>query len=290
MRTRSISAVGVVIVGLVPAFFGGSLFAVAWALLCLIGYVEYLGLADPLGQPRLGAAIGAAVVAGLALVGLSEARLLPMALIAVGTWAPLLVALARAPEPGLFSGWALTAAGTLYLGLPAYAVVTLRQLDGAIEADWLRSLSETMALGWSAQPRGLSWFLLVLAVTWIADTAAYLVGRSWGRRPLIPTVSPKKTIEGSIGGLTGAAATGALGVWLFGLEVHPLLGAGFGIVLGVAGQLGDLVESLLKRQVGVKDTGALIPGHGGMLDRIDALLMTFPVGWALAEVVDRWLQ
>jgi phosphatidate cytidylyltransferase len=114
-----------------------------------------------------------------------------------------------------------------------------------------------------------------------------LVGRIVGRRPLIPRVSPNKTVEGAVGGLVGAALTGALAVRLFGLDLPVGVGLSLGAVIGVVGQLGDLAESLLKRQAGVKDSGNLIPGHGGMLDRIDALLFSFALGWPLAGIVDR---
>ena len=119
---------------------------------------------------------------------------------------------------------------------------------------------------------------------------AYLVGRAVGRRPLIPRISPKRTVEGAVGGLAGSASTGALCVALFGLGISPVIGFVLGALLGVIGQLGDQVESLLKRQASVKDSGSLIPGHGGMLDRIDALLFTLPAGWITATLVDRITQ
>ncbi len=129
--------------------------------------------------------------------------------------------------------------------------------------------------------------LVVILITWLSDSGAYLVGRSFGRRQLIPVVSPKKTVEGLAGGLVAAALTGALGVALFGLDVSWIYGLLLGIAIGVIGVVGDLAESILKRQAGVKDSGTLIPGHGGMLDRIDALLFTFTAGWYLATLIDR---
>ncbi|HKY62712.1 MAG TPA: phosphatidate cytidylyltransferase [bacterium] len=125
-------------------------------------------------------------------------------------------------------------------------------------------------------PSGASWLLLVLASTFGADTGAYLVGRTIGKHKLAPHVSPGKTIEGLIGG-TGLSVVAAL---ITRLLIPGDLSVGdcvwVGLAVGFIGPLGDLSESMLKRSVGVKDSGNLIPGHGGLLDRIDALLFTAP--------------
>lgn len=127
-----------------------------------------------------------------------------------------------------------------------------------------------------ALPRGERWLLVALLVTWAGDTGAYYTGRRWGRRPLAPSLSPKKTLEGAVGGLIASLA-GAVLAWVWfagylgGLEV-----VGLGLGLGVLGQVGDLAESLLKRSLGAKDSGRLIPGHGGILDVIDGLLFALP--------------
>ena len=133
----------------------------------------------------------------------------------------------------------------------------------------------------------------MILATWLGDTGAYLVGRSFGRTPLLPAVSPKKTVEGLVGGLVGSMLAGGIGAVLFGLDVPWHLGVVLGLALGVIGQLGDLCESLLKRQAGVKDSGTLIPGHGGMLDRIDALSLPSspglsPFAHRALELADRW--
>jgi phosphatidate cytidylyltransferase len=119
-------------------------------------------------------------------------------------------------------------------------------------------------------------FLLFLIV-WGSDTAAYYVGGSFGRRPLAPQVSPKKTIEGAVGGVLGALAAAFLArAWfMHRLDVGDCLILGLG--LGVVGILGDLVESMLKRGAGMKDSGSLVMGHGGILDRVDSLLYAAPV-------------
>jgi phosphatidate cytidylyltransferase len=133
------------------------------------------------------------------------------------------------------------------------------------------------ALAWMQFIYGPRMVLFVIAIVAISDSAQYFTGRTMGRHKLAPAVSPAKTIEGAIGGLLAAAITGAtLGV-LWGGAASPLEGALLGIVLGAFGIAGDLFESLLKRSAGVKDSAALIPGHGGALDRIDAYLFAVPV-------------
>ncbi len=107
------------------------------------------------------------------------------------------------------------------------------------------------------------------------DSSAFFVGGAIGRTPLAPNISPKKSVEGAIAGLLGAAITGPLLGLPFGLP--PLIMAGYGLAIGLATVVGDLIESLIKRQTGVKDSGVLIPGHGGLLDRMDSLLVCAPV-------------
>jgi phosphatidate cytidylyltransferase len=150
--------------------------------------------------------------------------------------------------------WALTIAGGLYIGWMGGYLVALRQV-----------------------PDGLQWLLLTLVITWSADTGAYLVGSHWGRRKLAPRLSPGKTIEGTIGGWLTGIIIGGLLSGLMGLGV--LNGLALGALIGIASPLGDLGISMMKRQVGAKDTGHLIPGHGGMLDRIDSILFTVAVGY-----------
>ena len=155
--------------------------------------------------------------------------------------------------------------GTAYLGTSAAAMVRLHEIDR-----WL-------------------FFLVVLTVA-ASDTAAYYGGRATGRHKLAPAVSPNKTVEGSAWGLAFAVLlVGVFGyVWLGRLEPWLLV---LGAVTAIAGQIGDLVESLLKRAAGVKDSGRILPGHGGILDRVDALLLAAPVFYIglLVLGVDRFL-
>jgi phosphatidate cytidylyltransferase len=131
---------------------------------------------------------------------------------------------------------------------------------------WLRDLEA-----------GREWILLLVSVTWLGETAAYLVGSTMGRHKLAPAISPRKTVEGSAAQLVMSvlAALGARATFFPALSLeHAIV---VGLLLGVVGQAGDLLESAIKRSVGTKDTGRLIPGHGGMLDRVDSLLINTPV-------------
>jgi phosphatidate cytidylyltransferase len=119
--------------------------------------------------------------------------------------------------------------------------------------------------------------VLLLAIVMSSDTVAFFVGSALGRRKLAPGISPGKTVEGAVGGLVGGVL-GALAVWAAGLPGVPAWHAALlGFAVAVLGMLGDLLESLLKRWAGVKDSGRLFPGHGGMLDRLDSLLFGAPV-------------
>lgn len=131
---------------------------------------------------------------------------------------------------------------------------------------WLRDLSD-----------GRDWILLLVSVTWLGETAAYLVGSTLGRHKLAPVISPRKTVEGSVAQLAVSvlAALGARATFFPALSLESAVVVG--MLLGVVGQAGDLMESAVKRSVGTKDTGQLIPGHGGMLDRMDSLLVSTPV-------------
>jgi phosphatidate cytidylyltransferase len=125
-------------------------------------------------------------------------------------------------------------------------------------------------------PEGEFLLIFLLLVTWAADTGAYYVGTLYGRRLLAPSISPKKTFEGLVGGFIGATIIAFIARWTFMPEFSSLETVVLALFLTVAGLWGDLVESAIKRSVGVKDSGGLLPGHGGMLDRLDSLLFSAP--------------
>jgi phosphatidate cytidylyltransferase len=158
------------------------------------------------------------------------------------------------PKGRALVSWAWTLAGILYMGWMLGHYVALRELD-----------------------QGKGWVIFALFSTFACDTAAFFIGRTWGRRPLAPTISPGKTWEGAVGGFMAALAAALilytlLDVTGLSLPISYAQTILLGCLIGLFAQLGDLLESLLKRRAGVKDSGSLIPGHGGILDRIDSLV------------------
>jgi phosphatidate cytidylyltransferase len=272
--TRALSAAALVAVLVFAVWFGP-----AWATLAL-GVLASAFAASELvalsGAARLSvAALLAAVTAGVVTAAFALAD--PTAsgeasasttLIAVVLAAVLVAgagALASgAPSPGALSTTALTFMAPLYVGLPLGVLV------------WVRVVFGREAL------------LLPIVVVAASDTAQYYTGRAVGRRKLAPRVSPAKTIEGAVGGIVVAAIVAALLAprWL-GVAVTPtglisaVLGAGLGAILALAGMVGDLFESFLKRSAGVKDSSSAIPGHGGVLDRVDSHLFAAPLYFLL---------
>jgi phosphatidate cytidylyltransferase len=282
---RSKSAVGVVIAGIVPALLGGPVFAAAMILFCTVGYLEYERLANGVGGHPGKLFLAAVPLAGAA--ALADYNDWSIVAICGGIVAIALAAFMRRDVlDGAFTDVAFGAFGVIYLAIPTYAAVMLRQIDGDLKHNWLQRLADWLPVPWDINALGLGWFLIVLTTTWLCDTGQYLFGRAFGKRPLSPRISPKKTVEGFIGGLITAAGSGALGIWVFGIDHSPWLGLLLGAVIAVLAIIGDLAESLMKRQAGVKDSGDFIPGHGGMLDRIDSLLFTFTAGWLIVLLIN----
>ena len=165
------------------------------------------------------------------------------------------------PGPGALADTAATLFAPVYIGLPLGALAAIRAASGGREA-----------VG-----------LLALGII-VSDSAQYYTGRAFGRRPLAPTISPKKTIEGAIGGVVIATAVMAVaGRYVFSSPIWIL--ALLGAAISMLGIVGDLFESLLKRSAGVKDSSNLIPGHGGVLDRIDSWLFAAPVYYVFVRFV-----
>ncbi len=155
----------------------------------------------------------------------------------------------------LFRNVGVSLMGVAYVALPVSLLIGIPLLINPL--DW--------------DPWSLLWYIFII---WANDVFAYLVGITLGRHKMCPSISPKKSWEGFVGGVVGAIVAGYVAACL--LNADPLLWCGLALVASVMGVLGDLVESQLKRRVGVKDSGSLIPGHGGMLDRFDALLLATP--------------
>ncbi len=123
---------------------------------------------------------------------------------------------------------------------------------------------------------GLFWTILIFVCIWVTDSGAYFVGSLIGKHPLWPAISPKKSIEGAIGGVALSVLAALCFSWYSPELLSPLSAVGLGLVIAVVGQLGDLIQSAYKRVKGIKDTGKLLPGHGGVLDRVDSWLIVFP--------------
>jgi phosphatidate cytidylyltransferase len=184
--------------------------------------------------------------------------------------------------------WALAPDGLvllIILVLASLAWLVLKPTSERALVDWALSVGLGLYLGGLMQfympLRALPtqfpgfWVIALLVLSWVCDSSAYFFGGAFGRLRLAPTISPKKSVEGAVAGLAAAA----IAATLIGLAVQlpPLLMAGYGLAIATATIVGDLVESLIKRQTGVKDSGVLIPGHGGLLDRMDSLLFCAPI-------------
>jgi phosphatidate cytidylyltransferase len=162
----------------------------------------------------------------------------------------------RRPLADVLPGMAASAAGLIFIALPFSYIIRLNEIDRV----------------------GRELVLFTLFLIWAGDMLAYFVGRSLGRIPMAPALSPKKTWEGALGNLIASLLVGVLFARRMQMDALPLLLiAGLG---NIAGQMGDLVESAYKRGAAVKDSGTLVPGHGGVLDRIDSLILAAPVVWA----------
>ncbi len=282
----AVAAVGVPAV-VVLLYFGGWPIALVVAVFAGLGAWECYRLADRAEVAALDG-LGVATAGGLVLLAAwrpTFAAFAPPALALLGALAmfSLVVAMrTRGPAGKPLEVVAITVFGALYAGLSLAFVPLLHALPTT--HGWTAS-------GWAAWG-GLVVVALPLAATWIGDAVALFAGRAWGKGGLAPSISPKKSWVGAWAGLAGAGAAGALwwavaGALLPGQPVGgPLPAAGIGVLLGIGAILGDLAESLLKREAGVKDSGAVFPGHGGVLDRLDALTFTLPMAYTALALLE----
>jgi phosphatidate cytidylyltransferase len=271
-KRLAVAGVGVPLCALVT-YVGGWVFAVGLGVVAAIGFSEYGAMMrgagghvfGPLGAMAAflypivvyyGQFHGAALYGGAVLLGFA----------ALSVWqVPL-------DERPLVAA-ALTVFGILYVGgLLGFAV--------PIREGWFMNQPEN-----PGAPNRIArtiFFFFPLVVTWIADTAAYFGGRTFGKRKLSPVISPNKTVEGAVAALIGATlAAVAYSLWVLptAWKLDWLPAAAFGVTVGLFAIIGDLVESALKRECGVKDSSNLLPGHGGMLDRLDSILWALPTAF-----------
>jgi phosphatidate cytidylyltransferase len=240
-------------------YLGGWFFGAFILLIGLMAQWELYKLAEAGGVApfkSLGLVVGA-----LLIVRALVPAAIPLAV--VGLLAALVAELYRRREDPV-ANLTATVFGAFYpaLLIGYFVDLRVRGADGALGGE------------------GAFWLTVVVVVAiWASDTFAYFTGRALGKHPLFPRISPKKTIEGSVGGVAGAVIIVA--VLKLALEPSVVMTWGdaavIGVICGAVGQLGDLVESMLKRSVGVKDSGRYLPGHGGMLDRIDGMLVAIPL-------------
>lgn len=255
---------------LVPLALALVVYAPHWVFLSVVGVLgtfclqEYDRLARGMGlagAPWLTILAWWAILIGLRGGWVPDVLLLGLAVIAVfvsAMWR-------RCPLQERARGFAGDLAGIAYVGLCLYPIVPVR-FDFGEEA-------------------GLRWLIVLFATIWAGDTAAMLTGKSLGRTPFSPSLSPKKTTEGAIGGLLGGTAAAVAVQQLLFRELDLTQVLVVSVATGVSGQLGDLAESLLKRAAGLKDSSALIPGHGGILDRVDSLMFALPVLYLCLSVI-----
>ena len=248
-----------IVFAIVIVALGGIPFAVALIGLAIVGMAELFRMTRRF-HPLAPVAFAAAVALVIAAYYGGQFQ---MMIVLVATFPVMfLLAAMRGPREGMTAGVAITLLGILWIGLPLAHAVLLRELPlhgGALVID-------------------------VLVATFLTDTAAYAGGRLFGRHPLAPKLSPNKTIEGLAFGFVG----GTMGFWFAGLYQDWLPGIDalvMGMCIAVIAPMGDLFESMIKRDLDIKDTGNVFGPHGGLLDRLDALLFTIVMGYYLATAL-----
>jgi phosphatidate cytidylyltransferase len=265
VRDRAISAAILVPALLLVLAVGGVVLAVAIAAVTILAAREVFTLLRDAGQPTsplLGTVLAMSVILDAAFPDVLEGS--GLLLMAVGIVLVAAASFARPnPRDGLVT-WMATTFGALYVSLLAF-VVRLGHAAPVVPAG-----APLASLG---ADRG--WILLLILAVWSYDTGAFLVGRQFGRERFLTHISPSKTYAGLAGGVV--AATIVVGILLWALGQSPLHAILLGPLAALAAQAGDLAESMLKRAANAKDSGTLIPGHGGMLDRVDSFLFAAPV-------------
>ena len=259
---------------------GGLWFLGTVMLFILLGQREFYGLIQDKGaEPHVGLGLGAgAAVAVLAYFGQDYYAMLLMTVLLLALMVAQLRKAVIADALASISG---TFFGVFYVGWLLSHIIVLRYFFDAALSRW--SVEKVQAAG-LVPASGIFFVIFMLTVVVWCDAGAYFAGRLYGRRKLAPRISPGKSVEGALGGILGGLVAAAVVKAVFDVFWPPYAAAfpwswalGFGVVLSVVGIVGDLVESLLKRDAKVKDAGRMLPGMGGVLDRIDAPLLAAPV-------------
>lgn len=263
------AAVGIpIIIALILA--GGAVYVAAVAIILSLCAFEFFSVID-VRSPGPG---GTNLTERVSQLILTQRPITYIAVAAV-------VAIVIAADNG-FDEWTAALAGSV--GLVFIFLVLRGETEGALQ-DWIYAIAAVSYIGFLGShlvplrdaPDGAEWVLLAVFSTFIADTFAYFVGRAIGRVKIAPQISPGKTVEGTVAGIVSGIAAVLILNWALGLDVDVEEIAPLAVLLPVAAFFGDLAESMIKRGVGVKDTSGFVPGHGGFLDRIDAVLFTAPL-------------
>lgn len=259
-------------------WFGGWAACVATLLIVVIVSFELHCMLIHAGYRPL-----TAVSLGLSILILIVAMLPPamhLLVLEIGVGVALLISFPwlflRKKLDGVLVDWALTLTIPLYLGWPMSLVILIRGYDPVV---W-----HPASGGWIDLPTGAWWLLVALVGVWVFDGAAFFTGRYFGRHKLAPLISPGKTWEGVVGGFVFCIVV-CLMITVVPLGIPWYFAILLALLIGSASTLGDLAESLIKRQTNVKDSGLMMPGHGGLLDRIDSCLFAFIVVYIFSQAV-----
>lgn len=271
---RILSGIVAIVLALGMIFLGGWYFTLCFCIIIYLGLLEYFQLVRatgiaPAGKTTLAVSITLLIIATVSST-LADA-VLPVA----GTF--ICFYLLFQPKLATIADISTSILGLFYGGyLPSYWV-RLRSL-GQAECSNL-PLSGYWPENWTSikdWPQGLTITLLAFGCIWAADIGAYFIGKFFGKTSL-SHISPKKTVEGAVFGVSASVAVAIAGAWYLNWHLWPIAGVALGLLIGIASLLGDLTESMMKRDAGVKDSGQLIPGHGGILDRADSYVFTAPL-------------
>lgn len=279
--SRVFSGIVAITVALAMIFWGGWYFTIGFGIIIYLGQLEYFQLVrakgiEPAGKTTL-------VVSQALLITAAFAPSLVDAMFALaGTL--ICFYLLFQPKLSTIADIAASILGLFYGGyLPSYWVrlrvgiehpellISSAIVNPQLNLDWQQLWTHPVNL-----PVGLTATLLAFLCIWAADIGAYIIGKFFGRTRL-SDISPKKTVEGAVFGVMGSVAVAITGAWYLQWPGFPWSGGALGLLIGVASLLGDLTESMMKRDAGVKDSGQLIPGHGGILDRADSYVFTAPL-------------
>ena len=276
--SRIISGIVAIALALSMTLLGGWYFTLMFAVIIYLGQVEYFQLVQSKGIAPA-AKTTLAVSQALLFIATVSSTLADAVMPVAGTF--ICFYLLFQPKLATIADISTSILGLFYCGyLPSYWV-RLRSLGSAAVSnlplggywpDWTYFTD----MRFPSLPEGLTATLLTFLCIWAADIGAYVVGRIFGRTRL-SDISPKKTVEGAVFGVAASVAVAIVGAWYLNWPGWPLTGITLGLLIGIASLLGDLTESMMKRDAGVKDSGQLIPGHGGILDRADSYVFTAPL-------------